>query len=111
MMILIDKKVDFQVLDNLEEVRNKWIEIFAGNLTERERKEISIDNHLWYAFNSEKKDYLEGEEDELAGIEYPADLINDRPPLAPELIGGLLRKGHKMIISGASKSGGFGRRR
>ena len=44
-MILIDKKVDFQVLDNLEEIRNNWIEIFAGNLTERERKEISIDNH------------------------------------------------------------------
>ena len=61
-MILIDKKVDFQVLDNLEEIRNKWIEIFAGNLTERERKEISIDNHLWYGFNSEKKDYLEGED-------------------------------------------------
>ena len=61
-MILIDKKVDFQVLDNLEEIRNKWIEIFAGNLTERERKEIIIDNHLWYAFNSEKKDYLEGED-------------------------------------------------
>lgn len=50
-------------------------------------------------------DFLEGTEDELTGIEYPADLINDRPPLAPELIGGLLRKGHKMIISGASKSG------
>ena len=49
-MILIDKKVDFQVLDNLEEIRNKWIEIFAGNLTERERKEISIDNHLWHMF-------------------------------------------------------------
>ena len=61
-MILIDKKVDFQVLDNLEEIRNKWIEIFAGNLTERERKEIRRDNHLWYAFNSEKKDYLEGED-------------------------------------------------
>ena len=61
-MILIDKKVDFQVLDNLEEIRNKWIEIFAGNLTERERKEISMDNHLWYGFNSEKKDYLEGED-------------------------------------------------
>ena len=62
MMILIDKKVDFQVLDNLEEIRNKWIEKFVGNLTERERKEISIDNHLWHAFNSEKKDYLEGED-------------------------------------------------
>ena len=61
-MILIDQKVDFQVLDNLEEIRNKWIEIFAGNLTERERKEISMDNHLWYGFNSEKKDYLEGED-------------------------------------------------
>ena len=55
MMILIDKKVDFQVLDNLEEVRNKWIEIFDGNLTERERKEIIIYNHLLYAFNLEKK--------------------------------------------------------
>ena len=62
MMILIDKKVDFQVLYNLEEIRNKWIEKFVGNLTERERKEISIDNHLWHAFNSEKKDYLEGED-------------------------------------------------
>ena len=50
-------------------------------------------------------DFLDGEEDELAGIEYPADLIDNRPPLAPELIGGLLRKGHKMIVSGASKSG------
>ena len=48
-------------------------------------------------------DFLEGEEDELAGIEYPADLIDNRPPLAPELIGGLLRKGHKMIVSGDSK--------
>lgn len=61
-MILIDKKVDFQVLDNLEEIRNKWIEKFAGNLTERERKEISIDNHLWHIFSYRKKDCLEGED-------------------------------------------------
>ena len=32
--------------------------------------------------------------------------INDDPkPLAPELIEGILRKGHKMLISGASKAG------
>ena len=38
-MILIDKKVDFQVLDNLEEIRNKWIEIFAGNLKRKKRNQ------------------------------------------------------------------------
>lgn len=62
MMILIYKKVDFRVLDNLEEVRNKWIENFAGGLTEREKKELSIENHLWYALDSKKVAYLEGED-------------------------------------------------
>ena len=49
-------------------------------------------------------DYAEGVSDELADFEYPGDMINDRPPLSPELISGVLRFGHKMIVSGASKS-------
>lgn len=62
MMILIYKKVDFRVLDNLEEVRNRWIENFCGDLTEKERKELSIYTHLWYALDSKKATYLEGED-------------------------------------------------
>ncbi len=48
-------------------------------------------------------DFIEG--DELTPFEYPSDLIEERPALAPELVGGLLRLGHKMIVQGASKAG------
>ena len=62
-MILLDKKINFQALDNLEEIKNKWIEVFAGHLTERERiDEIGMDSYLWYVFSNEKRDYLEGDE-------------------------------------------------
>lgn len=53
----------------------------------------------------EWKDYEENMTDDLPDFIEPRDLINNRPPLAPELIEGLLRIGHKMIVSGASKSG------
>lgn len=60
-MILIDKKVNFQVLDNLEEIKNKWIEVFAGHLTERERIDaIGMNGYLWHVFSYDKRDYLEG---------------------------------------------------
>lgn len=36
-------------------------------------------------------------------IEYPMQ-ATEYPVLAPELLGGILRKGHKMLVSGASKS-------
>ncbi len=38
-------------------------------------------------------------------IENFADVCGNLPPLAPELIHGVLRKGHKMLISGPSKAG------
>ena len=34
-----------------------------------------------------------------------AEVWDNPPPRAPELIGGLLRQGHKMIVSGTSKAG------
>ena len=49
--------------------------------------------------------FIEDMHDDLADFEYISDLMKDMPPLAPELIEGLLRKGHKMIVSGASKAG------
>lgn len=50
-------------------------------------------------------EYIEELNDELCDFEYISDLMADLPPLSPELIGGLLRRGHKMIVSGASKAG------
>lgn len=50
-------------------------------------------------------DFVEGNSDDLPEIEYLSDFIENLPPQAPELIGGILRQGHKMLLSGASKSG------
>ncbi|WP_343337539.1 hypothetical protein TPELB_25130 [Terrisporobacter petrolearius] len=62
-MVLLDKKINFQALDNLEEIKNKWIEVFAGHLTEKERiDEIGMDGYLWHVFSYEKRDCLEGNE-------------------------------------------------
>lgn len=33
------------------------------------------------------------------------DIMDDLPPLAPELIGGILRQGHKLTLAGPSKAG------
>lgn len=51
------------------------------------------------------KDYIDGINDDLPEIESLADAIENPPPLAEELIGGVLRRGHKLLISGASKAG------
>ena len=34
-MILFDKDINFQTINNLEEIKNKWIEVFAGHLTKK----------------------------------------------------------------------------
>ena len=44
-------------------------------------------------------------EDGLPPIVPLSDCLNNLPELEPELIHGILRKGHKMLISGASKGG------
>ena len=50
-------------------------------------------------------DYMEGESDELPDI-VPISSVDDNPPPLPEeLIDGVLRRGHKLLISGDSKSG------
>lgn len=52
------------------------------------------------------KDWMEsiGETTDFV-LEDVGSLILNPPPLAPEVIHGLLRKGHKFLLSGASKSG------
>ncbi len=54
---------------------------------------------------SEWVDFVEGITDNLPEIEYLSDFIENLPPQAPELISGILRQGHKMLLAGPSKSG------
>ena len=49
--------------------------------------------------------YIEDVTDTLPDIDTWADVRDDLPPLAPELIEGVLRVGHKMLVSGPSKVG------
>ena len=50
-------------------------------------------------------DFVEGATDELPGLISLDSYRNDLPALPPELIQGILRCGHKMLISGSSKAG------
>ena len=52
----------------------------------------------------EWKEYIEDSIDTYPDILTFSEL-EELPPLSPEIIEGVLRKGHKMLISGASKSG------
>ena len=50
-------------------------------------------------------DYVEGVTDELPGMALLSDFANNPPEQPEELINGVLRRGHKMLISGSSKAG------
>ena len=50
-------------------------------------------------------DYVEGADDELPAITLLGEALENPPKLPDELIKGVLRCGHKMLISGSSKAG------
>ena len=50
-------------------------------------------------------DYIEGVDDDLPPFRSLKEQSKDPPKLSPELIGGILREGCKMIITGQSKAG------
>ena len=54
---------------------------------------------------SEWKDWIEAANDDLPNAETLSDVWNNLPPLAPPLIEGVLRRGHKMLLAGPSKAG------
>lgn len=54
---------------------------------------------------TEWMDFVEGASDELPGLVSLADFKDAPPKLPEELIKGVLRCGHKMLISGSSKAG------
>ena len=53
----------------------------------------------------EWKEFTEAENDDLPDEDNLADVWDNLPELAPPLIDGVLRQGHKMLIAGPSKAG------
>ncbi len=51
------------------------------------------------------EEWIEAVNDDLPDPESLADRWDNMPPLAPALIDGVLRQGHKMLVSGPSKAG------
>lgn len=64
-----------------------------------------VDTNIGKASYEEWHDYIEEISDDLPDSECAADFWEDMPELAPPLIDGVLRQGHKMLIAGPSKAG------
>ena len=70
-----------------------------------EKKQYIIDTNIGCKSFTEWKEWTEAVNDDLPDIEDLSKEWNDLPELAPELIKGVLREGHKMLIVGPSKAG------
>ncbi|MBR1382304.1 MAG: AAA family ATPase [Ruminococcus sp.] len=69
------------------------------------RKQFIIDKNIGKETFDEWQDYIESINDEFPDPENLRDSWDDLPELAPPLIEGVLRQGHKMLIAGPSKAG------
>lgn len=68
-------------------------------------KQFIIDTNVGKASWEEWHDWIEGVNDDLPDVEALDHVWDNLPELAPSLIEGVLRKGHKMLIAGPSKAG------
>lgn len=69
------------------------------------KKQFLIDTNIGKGSWEEWQEYIEDMNDNLPDPESLADLFKQDIQLAPELIKGVLRQGHKMLIAGPSKAG------
>jgi RecA-family ATPase len=70
-----------------------------------ENKQFIIDTNIGKSTWDEWKEWIESVNDDLPDPESLEDLFAKPIELAPELIEGMLRQGHKMLIAGPSKAG------
>lgn len=64
-----------------------------------------IDTNIGKTSWDEWKDWIEEQNDDLPDIESLDELMDNPPELKEELIEGIVRIGHKMLVSGPSKAG------
>lgn len=69
------------------------------------QKQFLVDTNIGKRNWEEWYQYIEDLNDDLPDPEGLGDSWNNLPELAPELIEGVLRQGHKMLIAGPSKAG------
>ena len=70
-----------------------------------ENKQYIIETNIGKGSWTEWHDWIESVSDNLPDVEGLAEEWDSMPELAPPLIDGVLRQGHKMLISGPSKAG------
>lgn len=68
-------------------------------------KQFLIDTNIGKGSWNEWHEWIESINDDLPEPESMADVWDNLPELAPCLIEGVLRKGHKMLVAGPSKAG------
>lgn len=68
-------------------------------------KQFIVDANIGKATYDEWVEWVEEVNDELPDPESLADVWDNMPDKAPELIKGVLRQGHKMLFAGPSKAG------
>lgn len=68
-------------------------------------KQFLVDVNIGKSSWDEWKEWIESVNDDLPDPESLQNVWNDLPELAPPLIDGILRQGHKMLIAGPSKAG------
>lgn len=68
-------------------------------------KQFLMDTNIGKANWNEWKEWIESVNDDLPDPESLEDVWDNLPELAPCLIDGVLRQGHKMLIAGPSKAG------
>jgi len=74
-------------------------------VTRRGNKQFLVDTNTGKASWEEWREWIESVTDDLPDPENMASAWDGLPALAPPLIGGVLRQGHKMLLAGPSKAG------
>lgn len=70
-----------------------------------ENRQYIVAENIGYASFNEWKEFVEAANDDLPEPESLGLALENVPPLKPALIDGILREGHKMLLSGPSKAG------
>ena len=74
-------------------------------VTRGDKKQFLVDMNIGKSSWTEWYEWIEGINDDLPDPEGLTDFWDNLPALAPPLIHGVLRQGHKMLMAGPSKAG------
>ncbi len=69
------------------------------------KRQYIVDENIGKHSFEEWQEWVEAANDSLPDMQELGDVWDNLPPLAPPLIDGILRQGHKLLLSGASKAG------